>query len=113
MDEARRAQGAPSSSSAGDDDIQITFKRTAHKIEIDMDQITWADELRAKRFRDQAKNSEVDEAEAETFLNDLIQKVTGRDPLTMPRAVVERVTRAIFGEQKRAAANEGNSETGS
>ena len=108
--------GAGGGSAPGEDggeNIQIVIKRTSHRVEIDLDQITWADELRAKHFRDRAKGGDVSEEEGEAFLNDLIQKVTGRDPMTLPRAVAERVVKVIFGEEKRVEAIEGNSETGS
>lgn len=77
------------------DEIEIIFVKRSHRVEVDMDKLTWGDALRLKERREQAQRGEMSDAEANAVLTELVQKVTGQDPGALPATVVTRVIDAI------------------
>ena len=76
--------------------INITFAEDTYDIRIDLDAISWQD---AKRYqRVQAGRSGLSDDEAEAMVDELILKVTGQDPNTLPARVVRRVLAVVFGD---------------
>jgi hypothetical protein len=70
-----------------------------------MDKLTWADALKLRQYRTQAQAGEMSEDDATAVLNEIVGKVTGVDPLTLPANVVNRVVEAIFSSDQPDSGN--------
>lgn len=89
-------------------DIKITIKRSKHEVEIDMDKLTWDDGKKLRKLQQRAEADKLSEDEQILLMDEFIQKVTGRDPNTMPMEVVNRIVAVLFAEDADAAAAEKN-----
>lgn len=110
---APAAEPTPQPNIFGGSDIVIKRKRNHHEIEIDMDKLTWADAKKMSKVRAATKSGQMSDDEATSILDDLVEKVSGRDPNTLPVQVVEKIIEAIFAQDNAASEAEGNSATGS
>lgn len=80
------------------DHIEIVRVQRPIRIEIDMDKLTWGDALKMQQYRTKVEAGELSDAEAAALLNELVEKVTGQNPLGLPSAAVSRIVEAMFGE---------------
>lgn len=80
--------------------IEIVKLQRPVRVEVDMDKLTWADALQMNQYRAKAAAGEMSDDEATALLNQLVEKVTGQNPLTMPSAVVGKIVAAIFGDDE-------------
>lgn len=82
--------------------IEIVKIQRPRRIEVDLDQLTWGDALKMQQYRAKAVSGEMSDDEAAALLNQLVEKVTGQDPLSLPSAVVGKVVAAIFADDEDA-----------
>jgi len=88
--------------------VNITFKKSQHDVEVDLDKLSWSDALQLKRYRKAVQDGTATEEEAEGLLNAIVEKVTGRDPMTLPMVVVNSVVEAIFAQDAQRGESEKN-----
>lgn len=79
-------------------DVEIVFIKRHHRVEIDMDKLTWGDVLKLRTHRDAASSGEMTEDQAQVLLSALVTKVTGQEAEMLPASVVNRVIEAMFGQ---------------
>lgn len=89
-------------------DIEIVIKRNKHRIEVDMDKLTWKDGKALRKYQASIASGEIDEEQAIALMDGIIEKVTGQHPDTMPVEVVNKVVRVLFADDADAAAAEKN-----
>lgn len=89
-------------------DIQITIKRSQHRIELDMDALTWKDAKELRKYQAAINDKTMTEDEAIGLMDGIIEKVAGKHPDTMPMEVVNKIVAVLFAEDADAVANEGN-----
>lgn len=94
---------------ASNSDIQIRIKRSQHRIDLDMDALTWKDAKMLRKYQTSIAEGTMTEDEAVKLMDDIIEKVAGQHPDTMPMEVVNRIVAVLFAEDADAVANEGNS----
>lgn len=104
-DKGAVAKAAPSKANS---DIQITIKRKQHRIDLDMDALTWKDAKQLRKYQAAITDGTMSEDEAVVLMDGLIEKVAGQHPDTMPMEVVNKIVGVLFAEDVDAAA-EGNS----
>lgn len=93
---------------AGNSDIQISIKRSQHRIELDMDALTWKDAKELRKYQAAIAAQTMTEDEAISLMDGIIEKVAGRHPDTMPMEVVNKIVAVLFADDADAVANEGN-----
>ena len=98
-------EAAPSKTAGG---IEIVVKRSAHRIEVDMDRLTWKDAKALNKYRAAMADGTMTEDEATAVMDDLIEKVAGRHPDDMPMEVVNKIVETLFGADAGAINTEGN-----
>ena len=93
---------------AGNSDIRITIKRSQHRIDLDMDKLTWKDGKELRRHQAAIASGEMTEEEAIGLMDGIIEKVAGQHPDSMPMEVVNKIVAVLFADDADAVASEGN-----
>lgn len=93
---------------ASSSDIQITIRRSQHRVELNMDALTWKDAKELRKYQAAISSGGMTEDEAISLMDGIIEKVAGQHPDTMPMEVVNKIVGVLFAEDADAVANEGN-----
>jgi hypothetical protein len=101
-------QGDGAVEQAAPKSINITVKHATFDGEIDFGKLTWKDGKQLRKLRARLAKDEIGEDELSDFLDDMILRVSGRDPDELPLEVVNEIMRKLMtgdGEAKEAEKN--------
>lgn len=88
-------QAAPTKQDYGSG-INVTVKHATFDGEIDLSKLTWKDNKEIRKKRKAVQDGTITEDELLDMLDDLIRKLTGVDPDTLPAEVVDKITEVLF-----------------